>query len=384
MAKILRCLVCAALAFALAPRAHAQEFLGSAFNYQGKLIDEGELATGIYDMHFDLVTSEGFSVAPTVELLSVLVTDGIFNVTLDFGPVFSPEALYLHIAVRRGTSIGPYIDLAPDQLVAPTPVALTALGPWAINPLTAELTYPNNIGIGVTDPLWPIDVRSTQGIIRLTSIAAANGSVLELRNNTTGTPSLLGALAFTDKTGTTVGRIGYTGLNEMTFQVSGVERLRIESSGRLTIPTAERWVSLPPAAFVPGTAGAPYTLDEASLATDVGFGATYYAPLRLPDGVVVTEIIVDAAIPAGPMVGMVDAQLVRYDLATRMSDPLVVVDFAGLTGEQSRIGVFAQPETIDNSTGTYTVRVTIATPEDAGPARLYGVRVRYEVTTPLP
>src|SRR5688572_20596233 len=66
---------------------HAQ---GTAFTYQGQLIEAGNLATGIYDFRFAVygAATGGPSVsgAPT-NAIGVPVTNGVFTVRLDFGSV---------------------------------------------------------------------------------------------------------------------------------------------------------------------------------------------------------------------------------------------------------------------------------------------------------
>lgn len=105
------------------------EPLGNAFNYLGRLSQAGEPARGDYDFRFTLYTAAtGGSIAGTPLSASGLgVTNGVFAVTLDFGPnAFDGQARYLELAVRpTGSPEDPTI-LAPRQALSPTPYALVA------------------------------------------------------------------------------------------------------------------------------------------------------------------------------------------------------------------------------------------------------------------
>src|SRR5262245_16918102 len=75
----------------------------SSFTYQGRLTDGGTPANGNYDLQFALFDSAsgGSQVGATQTLSNVLVSAGIFSVTLDFGAnAFSGETRYLEISTR--------------------------------------------------------------------------------------------------------------------------------------------------------------------------------------------------------------------------------------------------------------------------------------------
>ena len=60
---------------------------GTAFTYQGKLTDSGNLANGQYDFQFKLfdALTAGTQLGATQTLSPVPVTNSIFTVSLDFG-----------------------------------------------------------------------------------------------------------------------------------------------------------------------------------------------------------------------------------------------------------------------------------------------------------
>lgn len=100
--------------------------IGAAFTYQGHLTDGGGPANGAYDFQFILYDAgvDGAQVGPVVTADDVDVSAGRFTVTLDFGPVFGGDALWLEIAVRAGDSTAAYTILSPRQPLTAAPYAL--------------------------------------------------------------------------------------------------------------------------------------------------------------------------------------------------------------------------------------------------------------------
>lgn len=115
--------------------------IGTAFTYQGRLIDDGKTADGLYDIEFELYDAEddGSQVGSAIDINEADVIDGYFTVQLDFGPgVFDGDARWLKIAVRPGEQNDPnvYTTLSPRQEITPTPYALyAASGPGVEVPL---------------------------------------------------------------------------------------------------------------------------------------------------------------------------------------------------------------------------------------------------------
>src|SRR5262245_10090271 len=104
----------------------AEQRVGTAFTYQGRLMDGVAPATGAYDLEFKLFDDgvAGTQIAFTLLYEDVQVAGGLFTLTLDFGPgVFGREARWLQIAVRPGASEGALTSLE-RQLLTPTPNAL--------------------------------------------------------------------------------------------------------------------------------------------------------------------------------------------------------------------------------------------------------------------
>jgi hypothetical protein len=106
-----------------------KEPVGTAFTFQGRLLDDNVAADGIYDFQFKLFDSayEDFSEQQggDVNRPGVDVIDGYFTVELDFGDVFfTDEARWLEIGVRPGDSSDAYETLRPRQRLTGAPYAL--------------------------------------------------------------------------------------------------------------------------------------------------------------------------------------------------------------------------------------------------------------------
>jgi hypothetical protein len=110
-----------------APAAQNPVPLGFAFTYQGRLMDDGDPANGLYDLQFELFDSNDDPVGPVVNVLDQTVIGGLFTVQLDFGDVFDGRKLWLQIGVRPSGSPDPYTILADRQELTAAPYALYAL-----------------------------------------------------------------------------------------------------------------------------------------------------------------------------------------------------------------------------------------------------------------
>ncbi len=98
---------------------------GTAFTYQGRLLEDENAANGVYDLRFTLYDSEtaGSQVGSPIERTGVTVEGGLVTVDLDFGSVADGNALWLEVAVRPAGT-GTYTVLAPRQRLRPEPQAL--------------------------------------------------------------------------------------------------------------------------------------------------------------------------------------------------------------------------------------------------------------------
>ncbi|MHC4640192.1 MAG: tail fiber domain-containing protein [Planctomycetota bacterium] len=138
--------------------------MGTAWTYQGRLIDANNAADGEYDFQFKLYDAQtaGVQQASTIDVNDLDVIDGYFTAELDFGSdVFNGDARWLEIGVRLGQIEGPggYTTLDSRQEVTPVPYALQTRG------IFVDST--GNVGIGNTSPGSLLDVA---GQIRAASL----------------------------------------------------------------------------------------------------------------------------------------------------------------------------------------------------------------------
>ncbi len=119
-------LICISILFATVNLLCAQ---GTAFTYQGQLDEGGSPASGSYDFTFALYNTSNLSitnVAGPITNSAVVVTNGLFTTTLDFGSgIFTGTNYWLGIAVRTngGTQ---FTGLSPRQPLLPVPYAIFA------------------------------------------------------------------------------------------------------------------------------------------------------------------------------------------------------------------------------------------------------------------
>ena len=116
--------------------------MGTAFTYQGRLLDANDTAEGEYDFQIRLFDAPngGVQQGSTIDINNVDVIDGYFTVELDFGSdVFDGNDRWLQIGVRQVAN--PFTILSPRQEVTPTPYALyAASGPDV--PIPLDLSGP--------------------------------------------------------------------------------------------------------------------------------------------------------------------------------------------------------------------------------------------------
>ena len=97
--------------------------------YQGRLSDGGSPANGNYDLRFTIynAVTNGSAVSSILTNAPTVVSNGLFTVTLDFGPgIFTGLPRWLDIGVRTNGSPGAYTVLIPRQPLTPVPYAIFA------------------------------------------------------------------------------------------------------------------------------------------------------------------------------------------------------------------------------------------------------------------
>ncbi|MHC4559480.1 MAG: hypothetical protein ACYTFW_17960 [Planctomycetota bacterium] len=186
------------------------EPMGTAFTYQGWLMDANHPANGIYDLTFVLYPVPDGPAEGELGLVmseDVNIVDGFFTIELEFGSgVFDGNDRWLQIEVRPGELHDPnvYTILTPRQRITPTPYAIYAEragsapgggtdgGPGGIggggttnyipkftasSSIGDSVIYQSgdNVGIGTTSPDAKLHVN---GLIKISNGSPGTGKVL--------------------------------------------------------------------------------------------------------------------------------------------------------------------------------------------------------------
>ena len=136
----------------------------TAFNYQGRLLNAGEPANGLFDFEFELWNADiGGSQIGLTQIHNVVpVTDGLFLILLDFGAnAFDNADRWLAVTVDT-------VLLSPRQPVTRVPYAIQTRGIF--------VDQDQDVGIGTTSPTNPLHVRLTTvgQAVRIESTDPAN------------------------------------------------------------------------------------------------------------------------------------------------------------------------------------------------------------------
>jgi hypothetical protein len=140
--------------------------LGRAFTYQGRLNDGGTPANVTYDLKFTLCDSESGLIVINAPLTNAAtaVSNGLFTVTLDFGPgVFTGEARWLDIRLRTNGSPADFTRLAPRQPLTPNPYALHAPSAGMANTANTAISFSSPLAGDMTGAQGATTVASVGG-----------------------------------------------------------------------------------------------------------------------------------------------------------------------------------------------------------------------------
>ena len=195
----------ACLFFALSGMLLTAAPMGSSFTYQGRYLEGGNPANGLYEFQFTLydAVSSGNAVAGPITQNAVPVANGLFTTALDFGnSAFNGDARWLEIAVRTNGSSGSFGTFLPRQKISPSPCATYAATSGSaatvqsgqvvksLNGLTDVVTLSAGTNITITPSGNGLQISATGGGAGLSlpysGNASTGGSLFELNNSGTG------------------------------------------------------------------------------------------------------------------------------------------------------------------------------------------------------
>ncbi|HWY88601.1 MAG TPA: hypothetical protein VNX28_17950, partial [Gemmataceae bacterium] len=117
---------------------------GTAFTYQGMLIQGNSPGNGNYYMNVSLydAATNGTMLASQF-FNTVAVSNGLFTINIDFGAsAFDGNPRWLQIGLESYAPSAPWVNLTPRQPVLPAPYAITAANLSGVLP---ESRLPANV-----------------------------------------------------------------------------------------------------------------------------------------------------------------------------------------------------------------------------------------------
>ena len=338
--------------------------MGTAFTYQGRLLDVNSPADGLYDLQFKLYDNLDPVFAAqqgsTIDINDLDVIDGYFTVELDFGSaIFDGEAHWLETAVRPGDSTDPnaFVTLSPRTEMTPTPYALYAQtagadSDWMISGNNMYAIPSGNVGIGTTSPDAKLSIQMPRGAIMRPSTVGG----LVIKHNLLNIANQLEVQDALGNTSFVVHNTGDVGIGTMSPGAKLDVRGNIKAD-KVVYSSARTYYYA-----VSGDEFSPRTNSGSTYRRGYGNGGAYMlsgpervmsAGVHLPQGAVITEF---EAFFYDSDTGKDLTATLHKKLFTYGYTPVAEVTSSGISGfgsnSDSSISV---PSTVDNRTGTYQV-----------------------------
>jgi hypothetical protein len=385
--------------------------IAQPFTYQGELTNNGQPATGSFDVLLTVHSASTGNAQVGAQTLAANtpLTNGRFTATVNPGTdVFNGSDRWLEVAVRPSGSGGGYTTLTPRQKITAAPYAIRSLsdrwiqnGPYLSNDQTQVNSLLLNRNLPITGADYftlgtpatfgsyggmYIDTASTQG---LPFYGYATGGLARAWTYLNGVDMSWNVInngnnAITvDSTGKVA--IGMTPIGADRFQVAGSSTTTGTAKAadlRYTNPQT-RQISISPVAFQ-ANSGAQGTSRLASfswvyLDTPVLAG-TLSAPLQLPPGAIVTSITA-YFYDNSPTVDM-SLSLVGADLFNSFGTTYASVQSSGSANIVNSFSqTLATPLTIDMVNRCYNLEV-FCNDWQGALTRLQGVKLTYTVPAP--
>lgn len=282
----------------------------TTFTYQGELGKSGSPWSGTADFRIGLYTGAtgGGILGSPLTRTNVPVTDGRFNVTLDYGTdfnLFNGIPKWLEIEVRAPAGSGSYVTLTPRQQVTRSPFSIQTRGIYVDDN--------HNVGIGTVVPEAPLHVQEGQAASGLVAQGSSSAvferdgqNFVSILSPTTSERGILFGDADSIANGGIIFNSAAT-LGGFQFRTGGnVQQMYLTSEGRLGLGTSSPFGQLSIA-----DQGAVFGIDAASsnstlptiLANNTGTGPALWAQGNIDVKLTGGGIIV-AGTETGPNVGI--------------------------------------------------------------------------------
>ena len=349
-------------------QAFVQAPTGTAFTYQGRLLDNGQPMDGVpCRFVFTLWDAEtGGSDLGTQDAVATL-RNGYFAVELDFGQdVFSGEARWLSVRVRCPEPQGPWQDLQGRIPIRPAPYAMYAQRAGTVIPgATVKDTSGNKVGIYA---------QSGQDWVPPLSVALQTGGLW-------GDSQVNNGVIGTSERGN--GLYGYSQYGKALYADGDAH-----VEGTLTWKAKTSYISLSPAAFQPSVNGLAFENNGYALRNYGTQQEVWVASVQLPHGARVKEISgcwKDASDDDASL------SLVRRPLASPTNSVIDPADtMASVTSRGSKTtniaGCFSDDTVsynqVDNSNYSYYLVMTLPPTNYGNLLEFYGMQIMYEVNAP--
>jgi hypothetical protein len=217
--------------------------MGTAFVYQGRLLDGATPPSGLYDFSFTLwdASSGSSQIGAAVATNAVPVTNGVFTVTLNFSNVFDGNARWLAISVRTNSG-GSFTALSTRQPLTPVPYAL-----FASNTATAAIAATAaGVSAGAVSNAALQDasitaskiasgqvVKTLNGLTDAVTVSSGDGNIAVAISGNTIQLASTNAWLLTGNSGTTNAVLGTLDAQPLDLVANGQRGLHIEPSSSL-------------------------------------------------------------------------------------------------------------------------------------------------------
>lgn len=201
LAGVLRFVPAIVSAAGLAQLAHAQGT--TSFTYQGKLMDNGVPANGVYDIRVALFSSpiDATQVGSTSCFNNVTVVDGLFTITPQFGLSYDSTNRYLELSFRpdTGASCGNtsgFTTVWPRTMLTPTPFAVESFNARNLGSISAAnyaRTDINETFLGSVTILNTFNVLDNASILTALQSSNADGARMRFTSDSAARAWTIGA-----------------------------------------------------------------------------------------------------------------------------------------------------------------------------------------------